>query len=87
MILLIIKIMDLVNGLVDRFVDVGGYFWKGADGQWVGNTYSDVTAKGNDVIDSLASIIHYGLDFVAQFMSLLPLGNLAAPPGQSATLG
>ncbi len=40
--------------------------------QWNGNISMNITEKGNDIISSLMTIMHYGLDFVAQFMLLLP---------------
>ena len=40
--------------------------------QWNGNVSMIITDKGNSIISSLMTIVHYGLDFVAQFMLLLP---------------
>jgi len=40
--------------------------------QWNGTVTVAPTEKGNAIISSLLTIMHYGLDFVAQFMLLLP---------------
>ena len=40
--------------------------------QWNGTVAVAPTEKGNAIISSLLTIMHYGLDFVAQFMLLLP---------------
>jgi len=40
--------------------------------QWNGNINMSITEKGNSIISSLMTIMHYGLDFVAQFILLLP---------------
>ena len=44
----------------------------GGDEQWDGTINAMATAKGNDIISSLLTIVHYGLNFVAQFTLLLP---------------
>lgn len=43
-----------------------------AQNQWTGNVSAVLTPKGNSIVSSLLTIMHYGLDFVAQFTLLLP---------------
>jgi len=71
--IMVLKLLDLFEGLLDYFVQVQAQFNKMADGQWNLVTIdSAVTPKGKAVLDSVVTIIHYGLDFVAQFTTLLP---------------
>ena len=71
--LLIAKLLALGDGLLSYFVSAEVQFNKMADGQWNLQTFSaDLTDKGNLVLADVATIIHYGLDFLAQFMTMLP---------------
>jgi len=72
MVLLIVKILDLVEGLLDHFVYVTGtMFWQNDDLQWQGNVVSVVSEKGNETIGALSTVIHIGSIFLAQLMLLL----------------
>jgi len=76
MLLLIVKLIDLVEALLDHFVNVTGtMFWTTnmSEGgyQWQGNIYSLVTPKGNETVGALATVIHIGSIFLAQLMLLL----------------
>ncbi len=75
MLLLIIKIIDLLEGLLDFFIYAQLDITKADDGQWVVDVISTPTAKGWAVLADVATIVHYGLDFVAQFTALLPLAE------------
>lgn len=70
---LIIQALILVQEVMGMLVNVSYHFNRAADTQWnlQSLTYS-VTPKGESVISALATIIHMGLDFVAQFTLLLP---------------
>jgi len=79
MIVLIVKLLDLVEALLDHFVDTTGtMFWMNADNQWQGNIVSIVTEKGNATVGALSTVIHIGLIFLAQLMLLLayPFHNI-----------
>jgi len=74
MLLLIIKVIDLVEGFLDYLVDVSVEVSRLPDGQWNVFAWSEPTDKGWAILADVATIAHYGADFVAQFSSLLPLG-------------
>ena len=69
----VLSLLDVFEALLDYFVQVSVVFTKGTDGQWnLAYLYSAPTDKGWDVLDALVTIIHNGVDFVAQFTTLLP---------------
>lgn len=72
--ILILKLLDLFEALLDYFVDVAVMFTRNAtDGQWeIVWIESEPTEKGTAVLQAVVTIIHNGLDFVAQFMTLFP---------------
>ena len=71
--ILLLKLLDLFEAFLDYFVQVSVAFTKGDDGQWgLFHLDSLPTAKGWDVLDAVVTIVHNGLDFVAQFVVLLP---------------
>jgi hypothetical protein len=82
---LILKPLTLVECLLDYFVNLTVLWTKAADGQWSLVYLNSIqTEKGQAVVGDIATIIHTGLDFVAQFMTLLPAPdgipmNAAAP--------
>lgn len=73
---MLLKLLDLFEALLDYFVTIAVQFDKQADGQWaLSHIHSEPTAKGVAVLDAVATIIHQGLDFVAQFTTLLPAAD------------
>jgi len=79
MLLAIIKLLDLVNALLDHFVDTTGtVFWMNTDYEWQANIVSHITPKGNQTVAALATVIHMGTIFLAQLMLLLayPFHNI-----------
>ena len=71
--LLILKLWTMLEVLLDYFVSVQVQFTKQADGQWnLAYLSAGMTPKGNAVLGAVATIIHNGLDFVAQFTTLFP---------------
>ena len=71
--ILILKLLDLFEAFLDYFVTVEVTFTKGGDYQWGLETIASApTEKGWNVLDAVVTIVHTGLDFVAQFMTLLP---------------
>jgi hypothetical protein len=79
MMLLIVRLLDLVNALLDHFVngqygEVEDYtvamFWQSTDYQWQGDIASVLTPKGNETFGALATVIHMGSMFLAQLMLL-----------------
>jgi len=77
--LLILKLWYLLESFLDYFVSIQVMFTKSTvDGQWnIAFLDGEVTPKGWAVLDAVVTIVHRGLDFVAQFVSLFP-----APDGQ-----
>ena len=74
--ILLLKLLDLFEAFLDYFVQVAVQFTKAADGQWeLVWLESGPTQKGWDVLDAVVTIVHNGLDFVAQFVVLLPAGD------------
>ena len=70
---IVLKVIALTDSLLSYFVGVSFSFDKLSDGQWAMATLNaTVTPKGNAVLGDVATIIHNGLDFLAQFMTLLP---------------
>ena len=74
---IIVQGLAIVQAMMRTLVNVQYHFdyatfGEGGDGQWNGNLSADLTAKGNDVVASLMTIVHYGLNFLAQFTLLLP---------------
>jgi hypothetical protein len=80
MMLLIVRLLDLVNALLDHFVngqygEVEDYtvamFWQSTDYQWQGDIASVLTPKGNETFGALATIIHQSTMFLAMLLLLL----------------
>ena len=75
---LIVQGLAIVQAIMRNIVTVQYHFnvsadlAQGGNGQWDGNLSADLTDKGNDIVASLLTIIHYGLNFLAQFTLLLP---------------
>jgi hypothetical protein len=72
----ILQSITLIQNIFGMLVNVNYHFNRAADGQWQ-NTQLDatVTAKGESVINAIATIIHHGMDFVAQLTVLLPAAS------------
>ena len=74
--ILLLKLLDMFEAFLDYFVQVAVQFTKGADHQWaLVWMQSNPTEKGWNVLDAVVTIVHNGLDFVAQFVVLLPAGD------------
>jgi len=72
MLVLLVRLLDLVNALLDHFVFTEGLmFWQNDDYQWQGNVVSILTEKGNQTVGALSTVIHVGSIFLAQLMLLL----------------
>ena len=72
MLSIIIKLIDILEALLDHFVDVApSTFQQLTDYEWIGAPYSLVTPKGNETLGALATVIHQGSMFLAQLMLLL----------------
>lgn len=70
---IIAKVLALGDGLLQFFVNTTVSFNRAVDGQWQVATFnSEITQKGKDVLADVATIIHMGLDFVAQLSAMLP---------------
>ena len=75
---LIVQGLAIVQAMMRNIVSVTYHFdisddlLAGGNGQWNGTLTADLTDKGNDIVASLLTIIHYGLNFLAQFTLLLP---------------
>jgi hypothetical protein len=71
---MIIQVLALVQAMLRQMVDATYHFNYDVlgDGQWNGDVNVALTTKGNDIVASLLTIVHYGLNFVAQFTLLLP---------------
>ena len=83
MILLIGKLIELVEGFLDHFVNVVGDFTLQPDFQWTGYLSANLTQKGDESVGALSTVIHMGLMFFAQLMLVLmgDFYNVAAPVG------
>ena len=72
MMLLIVKLLDLVEDLLDHFVNVQGtMFWQNDTMQIQGSVSSTLTPKGNETVGALSTVVHIGSIFLAQLMLLL----------------
>jgi len=72
MLLLVAKLLDLANALLDHFVDTTGLmFGMNTDYQWQGNIVSRITEEGNETLGALSTLIHVGSIFLAPLMLLL----------------
>ncbi len=72
--LMIAKVITLVEALLEYFVSAQVAFNRADDGQWTTSVWTtSPTPKGWAVLADVATIIHNGLDFVAQFTTLLPM--------------
>ena len=70
---LVLQGLLIVQAIMGKLVAVTYHFNTMPDGQWnLTSATADVSEKGSAIIGDLATIIHYGLDFVAQFTFLLP---------------
>lgn len=75
MLVLIVKLFDLFEALLDYFVVVQWSFsepTRDSGYQWTGQINSIITDKGWAVMDDLVTIIHNALDMVAQFSVMFP---------------
>lgn len=74
LITLVVKIIDLFEAFLDYFVSFAVQWDKeGPGAQWtLAHYHSEPTDKGIAVLDAVVTIIHHGLDFVAQLTTLLP---------------
>ena len=71
MLYLVVKLLDLVEVLLDHFVNVTGTYWvMGSDYQWRMDLNSDLTHKGNETVGAVSTVIHLGSVFLAQLMLL-----------------
>ena len=72
MVYLVLKCMDLLEALMNHFVNVyGTTLTQAADGEWYGSASSILTEKGNETVGALASVIHLGSILLAQLMVVL----------------
>ena len=76
---LILQSYALIENIITRMVGVTYHFTLVDTvgdpnyGQWVVTNFTTTfTDKGNAITNALATIIHMGLDFVAQLSTLLP---------------
>ena len=74
---LILQVLALIGSIMGTLVTATYSFGLpdpvgAVNQQWNGTVEFGITEKGNSIISSLMTIVHYGLDFVAQFMLLLP---------------
>ena len=84
---IVAKLLELLEAFLDYFVQAS-VMWTHSEGeQWVLVHYeSCVTNKGVNVLDAVVTIIHSGLDFLAQMLTLLPAeAGLYYPPGPPGT--
>jgi len=60
----------------------GGLQWypDGSGQLYVTGNLPSITAKGNDILAAVMTIVHNGLVFAAQFTTLLPANALTATP-------
>lgn len=74
---LIFQILVLVQGVMSKLVNVTYHFdTAGTENQWNGGIVSaSVTQKGSDILGALATMLHMGANFAAQFMLLLPAAS------------
>ena len=73
MIALIVKILDIVEALLNHFVQVSLHFTEQADHEWNGTIISLVTPKGERLVGALATIIDNAMIMVAQLSVMFPL--------------
>jgi len=73
MIALIVKLLDIVEGLLEHFVAVNMHFTQDVDNQWAGYYFSNITPKGDRLIGSLSTIIDNVLIMIAQLSVQFPL--------------
>lgn len=81
MMLLMVKLFDLIEALLDHFVNVQGtMFWQNDVDQWQGSIASTLTEKGNETVGALSTVVHIGSVFLAQLMLFLvyPFYNISA---------
>jgi len=82
--MLILKLYDFGVAFLNQFVHVTYQWDRWDDNQWVlVNYYSMPTEKGWQVIWALSTIVHQGLDFVAQLTTLLPAWSGANYPASN----
>jgi hypothetical protein len=71
--LIIVKAIALADGLLSYFVYANVEFTHADDGQWEQVFMNaSLTTKGSAVLADVATIIHNLMDFLAQFMTILP---------------
>ena len=87
MLALVVKLIDLVEALLDHFVNVTGTYWvMGSDYQWRADLNSDISHKGNETVGAVSTVIHLGSIFLAQLMNLLVFPWYNTIGGASTTL-
>lgn len=70
---LILQTLTFAQGIMSYIASATYHFEINAtSGQWTGNIDAGLEPKGQAILVSLMTIVHYGLDFVAQLTLLLP---------------
>jgi len=74
-------LMDSIWGYLFDLESGDIVFAKAADGQWVlaHMHVPQLTAKGEDIISAIMTMIHNGLVFLAQISTLLPADAIELP--------
>ena len=72
MLYLIVKILSLVESLMEHFVAIQVQVNGDVDGEWTGTIISDVTPKGERIIGALSTLIDNSLVMLAQLSTMFP---------------
>ncbi|KPJ52960.1 MAG: hypothetical protein AMJ37_02065 [Dehalococcoidia bacterium DG_18] len=71
MLYLIVKLLNLVEALLDHFVNTAYVdFAMTSDYQWIANVSAFKTDKGEETVGAVSTVIHLGSVFLAQLMQM-----------------
>ncbi len=72
MLYLIVKILDIVEPLLEHFVSIQVYMLGDIDGEWTGTIISGLTPKGERLVGSLSTLIDNTMVMLAQLSTMFP---------------
>jgi len=72
MLYLIVKILDIVEYLLEHFVNISVTMTEDLEHQWSGTILSQMTEKGDRLLGSLSTIIDNSMIMIAQLSTMFP---------------
>ena len=75
MLYLIVKILAIVESLLEHFVSINVFMLGDVDGEWTGTIISAITPKGDRLIGALSTLLDNSMVMLAQLSTMFPAVN------------